>query len=76
MGYLRARVDLAPSEPTPEEVSVQLAERGFSDELGREAAALLALCAAARFSPSEIGDDLADRARRVIQRIEEASCPP
>ena len=76
MGYLRARVDLAPSEPTPEEVSVHLAERGFSEDLGREAAALLALCAAARFAPAEAGDDLAGRARRVIQGIEEASCPP
>jgi hypothetical protein len=75
VGYLRARVDLAPNEPSPEEVNVHLAERGFSDELAREAAALLALCAAARFAPADADEDLAGRARRVIQGIEEASCP-
>jgi hypothetical protein len=75
VGYLRTRIELAPNEPTPEEVSVHLVERGFSDELARETAALLALCAVARFAPAEAGDDLAGRARRVIQGIEEASCP-
>lgn len=75
VGYLRARVDLAPSEPTPEEVSVHMAERGFPEESIRETAALLALCAAARFAPADSNDDLVERARRVIQVVEEASCP-
>jgi hypothetical protein len=75
VGYLRARVDLGQGEPTPEEVSVQMAVRGFPEESIRETAALLALCAAARFAPSDANDDLVGRARRVIQGIEEASCP-
>ena len=75
VGYLRARVDLAPNEPSPEEVNVHLVERGFPDELAREAAALLALCAAARFAPTDADEDLDGRARRLIQGIEEASCP-
>ena len=76
MGYLRARLDLGLSEPTPEEVSVHLKERGFSEELTRQTATLLARCAAARFAPTDAGDDLAGQTRGVIQGIEEESCPP
>ncbi len=76
VGYLRARLDLSPSEPTPEEVRVHLGERGFSEELIHQTATLLARCAAARFAPSDAGDDLADETRSVIQGIEDESCPP
>ena len=75
VGYLRSRLDLNLTEPTPEEVIVHLAARRFSKALIHETAELLERCAVARFAPSEGEASLVERARRVIQGIEEESCP-
>ena len=56
------RFDLALSEPTPEEVSVHLARRGFPDELGRAGGGPAGRAVPPRGSPRRMQDaDLAEQ---------------
>jgi hypothetical protein len=75
-GYLRQRLDLKGTEPTPEEVSAHLGRAGVSAAVTGQVATLLRACDAARFAPAPhagtIG--LTADACAVVQALETELC--
>jgi hypothetical protein len=71
-GYLRERVDLAVTEPTPEEAAAPLHAAGCSERLAGEVAQFFRDCDAARFAPDPAPGALpwADAAARLVQEVE------
>jgi hypothetical protein len=76
--YLRHRLDLAPAEPTPDEIADRLKRAGCSSGLIERAAGFFRDCDAARFLPdaAESGTALPDEAGRLILAVEDESWAP
>jgi hypothetical protein len=80
--YLRERVELPTSAPTPEEAARHLARAGVPPEMADAVAGFLRSCDLARFAPAALRDGgpgkegWAAAAGSLIVRLEEESCPP
>jgi hypothetical protein len=76
-GYLRQRLDLAITEPTPHEIADFFAQRQCSPELAAQAVRFFETCDRARFLPASASEqpDLPDSARQFILAVEEEMCP-
>ncbi|MBI1915990.1 MAG: BatD family protein [Planctomycetes bacterium] len=70
--YLRYRLDLPASVPTPPEVTTHLDKVGLSAGLCRQAFTFYETCDVLRFAPSPVRDaaDLADAAEELILAVE------
>jgi hypothetical protein len=75
-GYLRGRLDLGPSEPTPAEAEDHLRGRAGLPELAARAADFYRACDAARFLPGVGDDPLGEEAVQLILTVEAATCQP
>ncbi|MCI0462963.1 MAG: hypothetical protein L0Z62_38950 [Gemmataceae bacterium] len=75
--YLRRRLDLRGSEPTPAEVAAHLKRSGLSPALVNRAADLFRACDAARFTPSHAPPSaLAAGAVDLVHALEAELCAP
>jgi hypothetical protein len=71
--YLRNRLDLAPAEPTPDEIAEHMKRMGCSSGLTERAAAFFRSCDSARFGPFDgtPGPDLPADATSLILAVED-----
>ncbi len=74
-GYLRQRLDLQTTEPTPMETTAFLQRAGCSGPVAVQAAEFLRLCDAARFAPHPPGkgNEVLPAARQLILALEAES---
>jgi len=70
-GYLRQRLELPMSEPTPAEAETHLRGHGVSEKLASQTAECLRTCAAVRFAPKPPPSaDLAANAAQLVLALE------